>query len=143
MGCPVLPNGDVLTTSPRSCRRRRNLIAAVVSAVLAIGGTVVSIKVSGGSHSGTLVGTCDVGPGAQCPGADLTNADLHGSILADANLGGANLTNANLTGIYLGIIGTAVSTALPGPVSAWCVSGCGWWRGWRRCRRAVGAVRLG
>ncbi len=46
----MLPNADVPETSPR----RRNLIAVAVAAVLAIGGTVVAITVSGGSRSGAL-----------------------------------------------------------------------------------------
>ncbi|MSX92688.1 MAG: hypothetical protein F2749_04640, partial [Actinobacteria bacterium] len=47
----MLPNLDVLDASPRSRRRRRTLIAAAITAVLAITGTVVAITVSGGSRS--------------------------------------------------------------------------------------------
>ena len=81
----MLPNLDVPETSPRSSRRRRNLIAAAVVAVLAITGTVVAITVSRDSRSGAL-GPCTIGPNAQCPGADLTRANLQFMNLSGAAL---------------------------------------------------------
>ena len=97
----------------RRTQRRRNLIIGAAAAVIAVTATVIVIATTSGSSSrfGALVGSCNIGPGAQCPGANLsfanlTSADLSFANLTSADLTGANfygadLYRANLTGTYL------------------------------------------
>jgi hypothetical protein len=106
----------------RRTQRRRNLIIGAAAAVIAVTAVVIVIATTSGSSSrfGALVGSCNIGPGAQCPGANLSGADLH-----RANLTRADLTSANLTGTYSGILGQPASplpagwtfTGMPGTLT--------------------------
>ena len=96
----MIPTTEQPATARRT-QRRRNVIIGATAAAIAVGAAVIVIATTSGSgsRSGTLVGTCDIGPGAQCPGANLTGANLAG-----ANLAGVDVNSS-------GIIGTP--SALP------------------------------
>ena len=72
----MIPIAEQPATTRRT-QRRRNLIIAAGAAVIAVTAAVIVIATTSGSSSraGVLVGTCNIGPGAQCPNADLRGAD--------------------------------------------------------------------